>query len=186
MTTEFKVFKLTAVPGTWVSNAVYFIQDATSPFVEIYVTTSAGVPRRQPTNSDIASMIAAAISAGSSVTVVDNIAARNALTPTTSIQVYVKNATGDATVASGGAYYLYDVATTSWIKTSEAESMDISLTWASISGKPSSSPAQIDAAVTNTHTHTNKTELDKITQNGNGNLLYDNKLPYTGWESLNW
>jgi hypothetical protein len=169
-----------------VANAVYFIQDATSPYVEIYITSNAGVPRRQPTNSDIATMISAAISGGSSIQIVADIAARNALTPTATVQVYVIDASADTTVASGGAYYLYNTANSTWIKTSEAESMDVSLTWANISGKPTSTAAQIDTAVTNTHTHTNKTELDKITQNANGYLLYDAKLPYTGWETLSW
>lgn len=75
----------------------------------------------------------------------------NALNPTRAIYVYVTNATGDSTVASGGATYLFNPTNSTWIKTSEAESMDVSVNWASITGKPTSSAAQIDAAVAASH-----------------------------------
>jgi hypothetical protein len=38
------------------------------------------------------------------------------------------------------------------------------ISWDSLSGKPSSSPAQIDLAVTDSHTHSNKTLLDSYNQ----------------------
>lgn len=63
--------------------------------------------------------------------------------------------------------------------------MDVALTWANITGKPTSTVAQIDAAVANSHTHTNKTQLDKVGETG-GNLTYNNSLPYTGWETTTW
>ena len=47
-------------------------------------------------------------------------------------------------------------------------------------------PAQIDAAVAATHTHANKSELDKIGQDANGNLTYDGALPATGYSTVNW
>lgn len=64
-----------------------------------------------------------------------NIAARNAMTGLfAGLNVYVTDATGDSTVTSGGAYYLYDGK--DWIKTGESESMDMVLKWANIQGKP--------------------------------------------------
>lgn len=69
------------------------------------------------------------------VRIVANIAARNALTGLfAGLNVYVTDATGDSTVSSGGAYYLYDG--TNWIKTAESESLDLVLSWANIQGKP--------------------------------------------------
>lgn len=46
-------------------------------------------------------------------------------TPANMLRCYVRDATGDTSVASGGAYYLYDAAQTRWVKTSEEESLDI-------------------------------------------------------------
>lgn len=74
------------------------------------------------------------------VRIVANIAARNALTGLfAGLNVYVTDATGDSTVSSGGAYYLYNGS--SWIKTAESESLDLVLSWANIQGKPTSLPA---------------------------------------------
>lgn len=39
-----------------------------------------------------------------------------------------------------------------------------SVSWSDITGKPTSTPSQIDTAVTNSHTHTNKSLLDTYTQ----------------------
>lgn len=47
---------------------------------------------------------------------------------------HVINATGDPTVKSGWAQYIYQ--TDKWIKIAENESLDVILTWASITGKP--------------------------------------------------
>lgn len=180
-----KIFKETAVPSTWVADAIYFINTTSSLYLEIYVTSSAGVPDRLINELDIKALITSAVAAQTELAIVSDITARNALNPTTTKAVYVQNATGDATVSSGGAYYLYNPTTFTWIKTAEAESMDVALTWANITGKPTSTVAQIDAAVANSHTHTNKTQLDKVGETG-GNLTYNNSLPYTGWETTTW
>lgn len=74
------------------------------------------------------------------VQIVANIAARNALTGLfAGLNVYVEDAAGDSSVASGGAYYLYNG--TGWIKTAESESMDLVMQWANIQGAPTSMPA---------------------------------------------
>ena len=70
--------------------------------------------------------------------------------------------------------------------TSEFESQDISLTWAALTGGPTSTPAAIDQAVTDSHTHGNKTELDKIGQLANGNLEYDGSYVKTAFETTAW
>lgn len=187
MTTQvFRVYKETSVPATWTPNSLYFIQATNVNYVECYITSSSGTPRRVPNEADITALIAAQISSASELQIVADIAARNALTPTSVKAVYVTNATGDTTVTSGGAYYLYNPSNTTWIKTAEAENMDVVLQWNNIQGKPTSTPAQIDAAVTNTHIHTNKTQLDKVGEDGSGNFTYNSQLPYTGWETTNW
>ena len=75
---------------------------------------------------------------------------------------------------------------TSWIKISEAESLDVVVDWSDITNKPTSSVADIDDAVSKRHNHTNKTELDKIGENANELFTYNGVLPLTGWQSTTW
>ena len=102
--------------------------------------------------------------------VVNTIADRDAIKDKfENLQVYVKDATADHTVSKGGADYLYDG--TGWIKTGEAESLDVVLSWDNVLEKPTEfnpikhasthakggsdviTPLSIDAADRN-HTHT--------------------------------
>jgi hypothetical protein len=185
-TQRFKVFKETGVPGAWVNNALYFIKDPLNTYVEVYITSSVGVPQRMINEDDIQTLINSTISSSNEVVVVDTIAARNALALTRTSSVFVKNATGDATVTSGGAFYLWDNIGQVWIKTAESESMDVTLSWANISGKPSSSASAIDNAVSASHSHTNKTQLDKIGEDGDGNVTYNGGIVSNALETANW
>jgi hypothetical protein len=187
MTTTFKPSKLTAVPSLPCDpNAVFFVAPTLKPnYIEIYVSNSAGTAlKRLLTDADIQALIDASISGlAGEMPIVTDIAARNALSPTKNTQVLVLDATGDSTVASGAATYLYRVSTTSWIKLSEAESLDLILQWANIQGKPTSSPSAIDTAVGNSHVHnSNLTQLNKIGENADALFTYNNALPKIGWE----
>lgn len=190
MSTTFKPFKLTAVPSLPCDpNAVFFVAPTGKPsYIEVYLSNNAGTAlRRLLTDTDIQGLIDSSLAGISGeMPIVANIAARDALSLTKNTQVLVLDATGDSTVTSGAATYLYRVSTTSWIKLSEAESMDLVLQWANIQGKPTSSPTAIDTAVTNSHTHSNKTQLDKIGENASGLLTYNGVLPVIGWSSLAW
>jgi hypothetical protein len=183
---KLKVFKETAVPTTWVADSVYFIQASTSSYMEIYTTSNTAIPKRLINETDISSLIAAGITASKELKIVADISERNALNPTSTIAVYVIDATGDITVLSGGAYYLYNPTGSFWIKTAEAESLDVVLSWESIEGRPVSTATEIDSAVANSHTHSNKTQLDNISEDANGNFTYRTKFPSTGWETTNW
>jgi hypothetical protein len=185
----FRIFKETALPATLVPHSVYIIAPSSDPsLVEIFVTNASGTtPHRHVINKvEIQTMIDASIGAANELTIVADIAARNALTPTRAAYVYVENATGDTTVSSGGATYLYKTADSSWVKVSEAESLDVTVTWASITGKPTSTPAAIDSAVANSHTHANKTQLDLLGQNASGELTYNGVQVKTTWGSTGW
>lgn len=184
----FKIFRETVLPGTLQGYAIYLIAPAAKPnHVEMYVTNADGSAARRIINeADVQAMITASISAAGSMTIVADIAARNALAPTSTVYVFVRNATGDATVASGGATYLYDPANTSWLKVSEAESLDVVTSWSAITGKPTSSPAAIDSAVATAHTHANKTQLDLVGQDAQGQLTYNGQHPVTDWSSVGW
>lgn len=187
MTTTFKPSKLTAVPSLPCDpNAVFFVAPQGKPnYIEIYVSNNAGTAlKRLLTDTDIQGLIDASISGlAGEMPIVADIAARNALSPTSNTQVLVLDATGDPTVTSGAATYLYQVSTTSWIKLSEAESLDLVLQWANIQGKPTSSPTAIDTAVGNSHVHNgNLTQLNKIGENADGFFTYNNAFPKIGWE----
>lgn len=188
--TTLKIYRETALPGTLAASAIYLIAPTGSPeLLEIVVSDAAGTTSRHVINkAEIQALIDASMaSAGANnLVIVADIAARDALTPDTNIQVYVVDATGDSTVASGGATYLYNFSATTWLKINESESMDVVLSWAGIAGRPSSAVADIDDAVTKRHTHANKTQLDLIDQNGDGEMTYDGVQVKTEYASTGW
>ena len=59
---------------------------------------------------------------------------RDTLTPFAGLHAFVIDASDDATVTSDGAEYLYNG--TQWIKISELEGLDVSVTWENIGNKP--------------------------------------------------
>lgn len=183
-----KIFKETALPGTLQPNSVYLVAPAAKPnYVEMYVTgTSAATVKRVLNSDDVQAMINFSLSSFSSLKVVADIAARDALAPTANVMVLVKNATGDATVSSGAASYVYELATTTWTKVAEYESLDVVLQWANIQGKPTSTVAELDDAAAKRHSHLNKTQLDKIGEDGSGNFQYNGAYPQAGLESQAW
>lgn len=70
--------------------------------------------------------------------------------------------------------YIWSIESTTGLLTDWVDQGDIiDLTWDAISGKPSSTPTQLDQAVTNSHTHSNKTEIDKVTD-GDHDVRIDN------------
>lgn len=93
------------------------------------------------------------------------IAARDAIAaPFTGLHVLVLDATADTTVEAGGAEYVWNG--TTWSKIAELNMIDTVQDWSNLQNKPSSTPAQIDAAVSGTHAHTNKTAIDLIGNSG--------------------
>lgn len=183
-----KISKETAVPtgGGIEANTIYMVSIDTN-IMEIYMSNTAGDSLKRILNeTDIQALIDASVSGISGVEVLDDITARDALTPTTNLEVFVLDASDDATVSSGGANYIYRLSDTTWYKQSEAESMDLVINWSSIVGAPTSTPNQIDQAVTNSHIHTNKTQLDLIGQDVDGDITYNgskvaNEYTTTAW-----
>ncbi len=181
--------RVTALPGTLEANSAYFVAPAATPdFLEVYlVGNTAGAVRRVLTQADVQDLIDAAAAASGHVEIVADIAARDALAgPVNGLEVAVLDATGDATVASGGATYLYRAATTSWVKQSEWASQDLALTWAALQGKPTSSVAAIDAAVGASHTHANASELAKVGQDAGGDFTYSGQHPRARLDTTAW
>lgn len=182
----FKINRVTSLPGTPETNSIYLVTSATD-FVEMYVTGNTTTPRRLYNESDIQALIDTALAGISSMEIAADITARDALgvAATANLLVLVLDASADATVTSGAATYAYDNGLDTWTKISEAESQDVILQWANITGGPSSSPAAIDSAVSNSHTHTNKTQLDKVDENGDGDFTY-NGQEYVQSGTITW
>ena len=172
---KIKISKVTSVPaaGAIVANTFYAVSVGDDQ-MEIYFSASAGTSlRRIPTTADILALIETAVSGISALQVVENINERDALTWEANGKVYVRDASDDGTVDSGGAGYIYDFANSEYIKGGEAESLDMITRWENIQGRPSSTPAQIDTAVGNSHSHNNKTQLDAIGQDADGEITYN-------------
>ena len=178
-------FKVLTLPtaGNWVANSFYYMENAS--YAEAYLVDDAGVPKSVGNSDMINAIITTRLSSISSLQVVADIAARNALTLTVATMVMVKDASADATVDAGAALYVFEPGPDTYTKIAEYESLDLAVAWNNITGKPSSTPANIDAAVAASHTHANAANLNKIGQDSDGDMTYDSK-PISHWNVTNW
>lgn len=189
---EFKTHRVTELPSPLEAYAVYFVAPAAGnpDYVEIYVTSSDGLSARRVINvQDVNNLIEETLAGTRQIFVVDTIGDRTEVDVGESKYVYVIDASDDPTVTSGGASYLYNSSTESWIKTSESESMDLVLNWNNIVGGPASTAAQIDEAVAEKHSHANKNALDKVGEDVSGNFTYGGVAISGGttqWTTTNW
>ena len=184
---QIRIERVTALPGTVTPSTMYIVQASDAVHAELFFTGNDGTEVRHVINkAEVQSLIATAVSSLSNILVVQDIAARNALVFTQTTLVLVLNATGDTTVQTGSALYVYDHATTTFTKVAEYESLDLTLEWNAIQGRPTSSPAQIDAAVAAAHTHANKDVLDQLGETPQGTLSFNgqevgNQLAVSQW-----
>jgi len=181
--------KVTSLPGSLEPDSFYYVENGS--YAEAYLTDDAGVAKSIGNSTMITALATAAANAVvadfNTVLIAADIAARDALVLDVNRMVLVTDASADATVTAGAALYAYNAGTTSFTKLSEFESMDVTVTWAAISGKPTSTPAQIDSAVWQAHSHTNKTVLDKFSEIGG--KPYYNGAEIGGavdWDTNNW
>ena len=187
---EFKTHRVTELPASLEAYSVYYVAPAgTTDYVEIYVSSADGLTARRVINeADVRTLISEEMSGLAEIHVYDTITARDEAGVTESQFAFVVDASGDETVSAGGASYVYNKTAATWVKTSESESMDLIFNWDKIVGKPTSTASAIDDAVVKSHTHINKTSLDKIGQDVDGNLTYDGKTiaGSTQWTTTNW
>ena len=189
-TPNLNFYGLSALPPTLEADAFYYIENGT--YAEAYITNSGGVARMVGNSTMINALISQELAqwtgSSSQVTIVADIAARNDLAATaeTNLMVLVLDASADATVASGSALYAYSLSATTWYKVAEYESMDVTVAWTDISGRPNSSAAQIDDAVSKAHQHTNRAQLDKIGEDNNGDMTYGGNAIKTKWLDKAW
>lgn len=184
-----KISKETAVPtGAAIeADTLYLVSTADPSIMECYMSNNAGTALRRLINEvDVQALINASLAGVSAVEIVDDIAARDALSLSSNAMVIVEDASADPTVDSGAALYGYDVSLDSYRKLSEFESLDVVLDWNNIQNRPNSTTAQIDAAVANSHSHANQTQLDLIGQDGDGDITYNNVKVANTYTNTDW
>ncbi len=184
-----KFFKVTTLPAQLEGDSFYYVSNG--DVAESYLTNSAGVAKSLGNTAMINALIQAALadfaSESNAVEIVADIAARDALTTGSdrNLMILVIDATDDPTVNTGSALYAYAKDSDTTYKVAEYESMDVVLSWSNLSGRPTSTPAQIDAAVGQAHGHDNKAVLDKLSESS-GQLRYNNQPLTTDWSTNNW
>lgn len=184
---QLRIERVNSLPATLQPSTLYYVKSPDANLVDLYVTGSdANELRHIISKSEIQALISAAVSAFPSIIIVQDIAERNALGLTRSTMVLVLDATGDPTVSNGSAMYVWDQGNSSWYKIAEYESLDLALTWDNIQGKPNSTPAAIDNAVNNAHSHANMSVLNKLDELPNGRLSYSGQPVGNPVDSSEW
>lgn len=186
-----KFHKVTTLPGSLEPDSFYYVVNGN--YAESYLTSADGTAKSLGNTAMITAiandLIADAIAeaAASPIDIVADIAARNVLTAAATMNrmILVTDASADPTVTSGAALYVWNEGASSITKIAEYENLDVTLTWASIQGRPTSSVSEIDDAVTKRHTHANKASLDKIGEAA-GALTYDGQAVSATWNTTNW
>lgn len=185
MNQVFKVYRETVLPSTLQPYALYYIKGQDKDYIEQYATDANANAIRVFDKGEVEKLIQEALVGVGHLTVVTNIDARDAIANATNgTEVFVLDASKDDTVNAGGARYIRN--NDAWLKVAETESMDLVLDWTNLQNKPTSTVQAIDDAVAKAHTHTNKSELDKIGEDSNGNLTYGGKSVATEWASATW
>lgn len=180
-----KFFKVSSLPSSLQADAFYFVGNG--DYAESYVTNSAGIAKAIGNTAMINALIDAKLSDFNALQIVATIADRNSFVVGVqrNLLILVTDATGDSTVSTGAALYSWNEATSTFAKLTEYESLDMVIDWSDIQNRPLSSVADIDDAVAKKHTHTNKTTLDKFTEDAEGPLFNGSPIAHR-WSSVNW
>ena len=151
---QITINKVTALPATLESSSLYFVlQNSTDTFSEAYITDINGVAKGIGNTAFITAVATAVFNqqnaSNNAFEIAPDIASRDALAANFSGNrlVLVTNASDDTTVNTGSALYSWDQSTGTFDKLTEFESLDVVITWASITDGPTSTPAMVDAAV---------------------------------------
>lgn len=183
---KFHIERVLELPDPLTASTMYVLKKEGS-LAELHFSNNDGSESQHVINSaDITDMISTALSSFNVVYTVANIAARDALVLTRNSMVLVSDATGDNTVQSGAALYVYNKTANTYIKVSEFESLDLILDWSKIQNGPTSTVADIDDAVSKRHSHLNSDQLAKIGEDPSGNLTFNNSLIKAGMSTSDW
>jgi hypothetical protein len=191
--------KVTSLPQDLEPDSIYYVLLGNGLHVDTIVTDDAGNGKSAGV-ALIDARVTTALEGLSIATaeIVPDIEARDAFIAGLSANqlILVMDATDDAEVASGSALYIYEHGNAQNPGDGDVHrvpgfsGVNVSMAWANITGKPTSTPGQIDAAVAASHSHTNAAVLGKFSE-VSGSLLYDGS-PIEGgggppqWDATDW
>ena len=189
MSQQFNYFRVSTMPGTPIASSIYAVQGPNATEAELYIIgTNATEVRHLITAQEVDTKIASANTSNAEMVTTATIATRDLMTLTQNQLVLVVDASGDTTVDAGKAVYFYTHTDTSWTKMYEFEGMDVTLTWADITNKPTQPVGDIDTAATRAVAHTqtvaaidllvatltaNQAVLAGFTEDVDGNVVYN-------------
>jgi len=168
--------RINSVPAVLQNGSVYFKKKDASK-ADLFITGSDGTRYDVVNDALIDDRIQLALANVNQVEYAADIATRDALNLSSNAIAFVQDASADSHVNAGSAFYFYEKGSSTWFMISEFESMNLSLTWDAIQGKPNSSPAEIDTTVQQSHTHNNSSVLSELGEdNATGHLTYKGSL----------
>ena len=175
--------KVTSLPATLDASAFYYVENGV--YAESYITNNSGQVRSIGNSTMINALIDAKFSQANLIEIVADIAERDALGAASdrNLVILVTDATADPDVNLGAALYAFNNSDDTFTLLSEYESLNVTVTWSAISGRPNSTPTAIDEAVSASHSHTNKSVLDKFSEGANGLPLYEGNQIATAWST---
>lgn len=166
--------RLNELPETVQPSTMYIIKNPNrADLVDLYFSNIHGSgTQRVYSSEDIQNYVDYQVGGISNIEVVANIAARDALVPSRTVVALVTDATGDNTVRSGAATYLYNPTNYQWVKIAEFESVDVTFQWSALENKPISTAEAIDQTVIAKHAHSNSALLAGVGEDELGGMLY--------------
>jgi hypothetical protein len=174
--------RVNIAPSVLQSGAIYF-QAKGANSADLFIADASGTRRDIVTDALINNLITAQIADINQIDHSATYATMTSKTRTKNRLVLCADASGDSTVSSGSAMYFYEHLASShkYKKVAEFESMDLSLTWAALEGKPTSAVADIDDAVGKKHIHLNTVQLSKIGEDASGNMTFSGQVVGSIW-----
>lgn len=183
---QIRIERVLALPTTLSPSTMYVVRSPDPTHAGIYFTSADGLEIRHVVDkAEVEAMISAEIASFSNITVVPNIAARDAQILFRNSIVLVLDAIADLTTTGGAAMYVYQAATGLYTKVSDFDSLDLTLTWGALQNKPASTVAAIDASVAASHNHANSLVLAKLNEVA-GKLVYNGVPIPTHLEADEW
>ena len=183
---KFKIVRVTALPSTITPSTMYILKTPTSAIAEVYFSNNDGsvlVPgiTEQFITDSFASLLASGMG---QIEIVENINERNRANKNGNCLIMVIDATGDEFGSIGTVLYLYRAINSSYFRVSSFDGTNDAINggtggtiwWDTIQGRPTSTPEQIDQAVADSHTHSNKSVLDRIGVTADGVLTVDGNI----------
>lgn len=165
MAVPFNIVRADAVPATPVVNTLYVTKDTKQRAVLTFIGNTVANRASTLTSVDVQTMINEALVNAGAVYTVNTLTELNAIVPTVNSVGFVRNPVSPGDPVS----YVYDLANRVW-KSAQAPAK-----WADIIGKPASTAAAIDASVNASHSHSNLSVLNALSQSSNGRLAYNGK-----------